>query len=253
MIHRERYGRVAVLKLEHGKVQALDLELCAALEENFEAAAEWDDTDAIVLTGAGSSFSAGVDLKRVLDGGPAYIEGFLAAMDRAFAALFRCPKPVVAALNGHAIAGGCVMACAADYRVMAQGKGRIGVPELGVGVSFPWLALEIVRLSTPVEHLQELLYLGETYDADQALARGLVDEAVAADKVQERGLAVATRLAGMSPGAFALTKRQLRLDSLAEWKRHQVSHDSLVRMQWTSADTLDRIRRYLDANVGKKG
>lgn len=252
MIQRERQGRVSILKLEHGKVQALDLELCAELEREFEAAASWEDTDAIVLTGAGSSFSAGVDLKRVLDGGASYIEGFLAAMDRAFAAVFRCPKPVVAALNGHAIAGGCVLACASDYRVMAQGKARIGVPELAVGVAFPWLALEIVRLSTPVEHLQELLYLAESYDADQALVRGLIDEAVAADKVQERALAVAHKLAAQSPSAFALAKRQLRLDSLEEWRRHQASHDSLVRMQWTSADTLERIRRTMDA-VGKKG
>jgi enoyl-CoA hydratase len=252
MIHRERQGRVSVLELEHGKVQALDLELCAELEREFEAAAEWDDTDALVLTARGSSFSAGVDLKRVLDGGPKYTEEFLGAMDRAFAAVFRCPKPVVAALNGHAIAGGCVLACAADYRLMAQGKGRMGVPELSVGVAFPWLALEIVRLSTPVEHLQELLYLGQTYDADQALARGLIDEAVAPDKLREHALAVAGKLAGQSATAFALTKRQLRLDSLEDWKRHQASHDALVRLQWTNPDTLERIRRAMDA-VGKKG
>lgn len=243
---------MSLLRLEHGKVQALDLELCNELEETFNRAADWEDTDALVLTGAGSSFSAGVDLKRVLDGGAAYIENFLAAMDRAFAAVFRCPKPVVAAINGHAIAGGAVLACAADYRVMAQGKARIGVPELAVGVAFPWLALEIVRLSTPVEHLQELLYLAESYDADQALARGLIDAAQPADQVVARALSVAAKLAEQSPTAFALTKRQLRLDSLEEWRRHQASHDALVRMQWASPDTLERIRRALEA-LGKKG
>lgn len=243
---------MSLLRLEHGKVGALDLELCGELEQIFEQAAEWDDTDAIVLTGSGSSFSAGVDLKRVLDGGAAYIEPFLAAMDRAFAAVFRCPKPVVAALNGHAIAGGAVLACAADYRVMAQGKARIGVPELAVGVSFPWLALEIVRLSTPVEHLQELLYLAESYDADQALARGLIDAAQPADQVVPCALGVAAKLAAQSSTAFALTKRQLRLDSLEEWRRHQASHDALVRLQWTSPETLERIRRALEA-LGKKG
>jgi len=243
---------VSVLKLEHGKVQALDLELCDELERTFEAAADWSDTDALVLTGAGSSFSAGVDLKRVLEGGAAYIERFLAGMDRAFAAVFRCPKPVVAAINGHAIAGGCVLACASDYRVMAQGKARMGVPELAVGVAFPWLALEIVRLSTPVEHLQELLYLADNYDAEQARARGLVDEAAPAEQVLARAVEVAAKLGAQSPSAFALAKRQLRLDSLSEWQRHQASHDSLVRMQWTSTDTLERIRRTLDA-LGKKG
>jgi len=252
MIHREQQGRVAVLRIEHGKVQALDLELCAELERVFEHVDDWADTDAVVLTGTGSSFSAGVDLKRVLDGGAKYTDEFLPAMDRAFAAVFRCPKPVVAAVNGHAIAGGCVLACACDYRVMAKGKGRIGVPELTVGVAFPWLALEIVRLSTPVAHLQELFYLGETYVADEALARGMIDEAVDAERVGERGLAVAAKLGAMSPAAFAMTKRQLRQASLDEWKRHTVSHDAIVRMQWADPDTHSRIRGYLEASVGKK-
>lgn len=246
MIQREQHETVTVLRLEHGKVQALDLELCHAIADAFEHADEWEGTRAIVLVGTGSSFSAGVDLKRVLDGGVSYVEPFLAALDRALGAVFRCPKPVVAALNGHAIAGGCALAAAADIRVMARGKGRVGVPELAVGVPFPWIALESLRLATPPESLQELLYLGETYNADDALARGLVDEAVETDELLRRALAIAQKLARVQPAAFALTKRQLRQASLEAWKQ-QTSHERMVRLAWSHPDTHAAIRAYLEA------
>jgi enoyl-CoA hydratase len=246
MIQREQHETVTVLRLEHGKVQALDLELCNELAEAFEHADEWEGTRAIVLVGTGGSFSAGVDLKRVLDGGTAYVEPFLDALDRALGAVFRCPKPVVAALNGHAIAGGFALAAAADLRLMARGKGRVGVPELAVGVPFPWIALEALRLATPPESLQELLYLGETYNADDALARGLVDEALEADELLRRALELAQKLARVQPAAFALTKRQLRQASLDSWKS-QTAHESMVRLAWAHPDTHAAIRAYLEA------
>jgi enoyl-CoA hydratase len=245
MIHREQHDTVAVLRIEHGKVQALDLELCRELAEVFEQVDDWADTRAVVLTGSGASFSAGVDLKRVLDGGAGYTEQFLPALDRALGALFRCPKPVVAALNGHAIAGGYALACAADIRIMARGKGRVGMPELAVGVPFPWIALETVRLSTPVEHLQELLYLGETYNAEDSLARGLVDEAIEPDALARRALEVATKLSRMQPASFALAKRQLRQASLDAWAL-QRSHETMVRMAWAAPETHAAIRAYLE-------
>jgi enoyl-CoA hydratase len=251
MIHRETKDRVATLRIEHGKVQALDVELCGDIERTFNEASEWDDVRAIVLTGTGSSFSAGVDLFRVLQGGAEYVDRFLPAMDRAFEALFRCPKPVVAALNGHAIAGGCVLACACDLRIMASGKARIGVPELAVGVPFPWLALEIVRLTTPVAHIQELLYLAETYNPGDALRRGLVDQVVEPENLAHEALAAARKLAAIPPPAFALPKRQLRQRSLDEWQ-HQSAHDHLVRMAWRDPATHAAIQRYLDATLAKK-
>lgn len=246
MLQREQHDTVTVLRLEHGKVQALDLELCHEIAEAFEHADEWDGTRAIVLTGTGSSFSAGVDLKRVLDGGASYVGPFLDALDRALGAVFRCPKPVVAALNGHAIAGGCALAAAADIRLMARGKGRVGVPELAVGVPFPWIALEALRLATPSESLQELLYLGETYNAEDALARGLVDEALDETELQRRALTIAQKLARVQPAAFALTKRQLRQASLDAWKQ-QGAHERMVRLAWEHPDTHAAIRAYLEA------
>ena len=132
MLDVEQRSGVALVRLRHGKVNALDLELLQALTA---ALRDVDESAAVVITGTGTAFSAGVDLQRILAGGPSYVQEFLPALSAAFMAIFDRPGPVLAAINGHAIAGGCVIAAACDVRVMSQGK--IGLAELSVGVPFP--------------------------------------------------------------------------------------------------------------------
>ena len=140
MLDVEQRSGVAVVRLSHGKVNALDLDLLRAITA---ALAGLDESAAVVITGTGTAFSAGVDLQRIVAGGPAYIQEFLPALSEAFLAIFDHPGPVLAAINGHAIAGGCVIAAACDVRVMSAGK--IGLAELSVGVPFPTSAMEIFR------------------------------------------------------------------------------------------------------------
>jgi enoyl-CoA hydratase len=140
MLEVEQRSGVAVVRLRHGKVNALDLELLQALTA---ALREVDESAAVVITGTGTAFSAGVDLQRIVAGGPSYVQEFLPALSAAFMAVFDRRGPVLAAINGHAIAGGCVIAAACDVRVMSQGK--IGLAELSVGVPFPPSAMEILR------------------------------------------------------------------------------------------------------------
>jgi enoyl-CoA hydratase len=141
MIKSEIVDGIAVLTLAHGKANALDIEFCDALARHF-AELRRSDLRAVVLTGQGKIFSAGVDLKRLSAGGADYIRRFLPALHRLYEAVFFHPKPVVAAINGHAIAGGCVLACCADRRIMARESGRMGVTEILVGVPFAALAFE---------------------------------------------------------------------------------------------------------------
>src|SRR6185503_4137617 len=158
-------------------------------------------------TGTGRMFSAGVDLLRLADGGAAYVHDFLPVVCRTFEALFSLMKPVVAAINGHAIAGGCVIACAADYRMMAREPGRIGVSELLVGVPFPIVPLEIMRFAAPPQYLQSMMYRGTTFTAEAALQHGLVDAVSDPDQLLDDALAIAASLAAVPSPAFTLTKR----------------------------------------------
>ena len=135
VIDLERHGPVTVLRLDHGKVHALDVVLLGQLIDALDAV-EGSDTRAVVFTATGRVFCAGVDLQQVLDGGADYLERFIPLLIVAFDRLFSYPLPVVAAINGAAVAGGCVLACAGDRRILVEG-GRIGASELVVGVPFP--------------------------------------------------------------------------------------------------------------------
>src|SRR5215468_910513 len=193
MIERSQHEGVLTLRLAHGKASALDVELLDALLGELDGAAE--DVRAFILTGTGSIFSAGVDLFRLTEGGADYVRRFLPLLSRFVRALFAFPGPVVAAANGHAIAGGCVIVLAADVRLMAEGAGKIGVPELLVGVPFPATALEVVRFAVPRDKVQSLIYTGRTLPPREALTAGLVDEVVAPDDLLARAREIARQLA----------------------------------------------------------
>ena len=173
MIGVTHHGKIAVLTLAHAKANTLDTEFCRAITGEF-ARLKKSPAEAVVLTAEGPIFCAGVNLIRASQGGPKYLRTFLPALNKMYDAIFNFPKPVVAAVNGHAIAGGCVLSSCTDYRMMARGNGRIGVTELLVGLPFPALAFEVMRFVTGPRYFSELIYTGNTYSPDDALERGLV-------------------------------------------------------------------------------
>jgi enoyl-CoA hydratase/carnithine racemase len=248
MIDIKNSDGIAVMTLSHGKANALDREFCEAIAARFR---ELRDAKAVVITGQGAIFSAGVDLKRLSEGGAGYTREFLPALHKLYGAVFYHPKPVVAAINGHAIAGGAVLACCADLRIMARGSGRIGVTELLVGVPFPALAFEIVRFAVPARRLAEFTLGAATYASDAALLRGWIDEEVGPNALMERALAAAKTLAALSPPAFAQTKAQIRQAVTEKYAESGAATDKAVTEIWTAPETLGRIRDYV-ARVLKK-
>jgi enoyl-CoA hydratase len=247
MIERELEDGILTLRLAHGKASAMDVELLEALEAELHGAA---DARAVVLTGTGGIFSAGVDLFRIVEGGAAYVDRFVPLLSSFVRAMFALPVPVVAAVNGHAIAGGGVMTLAADYRLMAEGNGRIGVPELVVGVPFPAAALEVVRFVVPRHRVQALLYTGRTLAPHDALADGLLDEVVPADALAARAREVAVQLASLPPEVFRATKQALRADALARMDAAE-EYDRNVLTLWSAPETHARIRDYMARVVRK--
>jgi enoyl-CoA hydratase len=230
---------VAVLRIDHGKANTLDSDSCRELVLRLEEASQ---ARAVVLTGTGRIFSAGVDLKRIHDGGAAYVSEFLPLLSDALLAVFGFARPVVAALNGPAIAGGAVLAAACDHRVL--GSGTIGVTELLVGVPFPLAALEILRCAYGSAPLPALTYSGEVHGGEDALARGLVDEL--ADDVLERALAVATRLGELPAEPFAHTKAQIRQPFHERIAEHRHTDDPEVERLWRAPAALAAVKSYVD-------
>jgi len=244
MIELSDRGGVAVVTMAHGKANALDVEFCEALATQFAKLRD-ASTRAVVLTGQGRMFSAGVDLLRLSDGGAPYVRRFLPALHRLFEAVFFFPKPVVAAVNGHAIAGGCVLECCADRRIAAKDGGRIGVTELLVGVPFPPLAFEVMKFASPPRYLADGMYSGATFTPDVALTRGLIDEVAEASALLDRAVAAAETLAMLSPKAFAQTKQQVRQPAADALERHGKRIDEASMSIWTSDETIGHIRDYV--------
>jgi enoyl-CoA hydratase/carnithine racemase len=244
-------GRVAVVTLDRPPANALNrafFDELIALRDRLRA----PDVGAVVITGTGRFFSAGLDLFEVFAYPPREFDEFTQRFDVGFGALFAFPKPVVAAVNGHAIAGGAVLAAAADFRLVADGEGRMGLTEILLGVPFPVSVLEIVRYACAGPALPELLYHGRTYRPRDAHARHLADEVVPATELLARARALAEELAGRPRAAFEQTKVSLRADALRRLESARRDGDPAWDV-WRSAETHAAVEAYRARTLGAKG
>lgn len=250
MVEVEFDQPVATLRLAHGKVNALDLELLQALSAGLDQVSS-SDSRALVLTGAGRSFSAGVDLQRLTREDTAYLERFMVALDQALEKLYTFPLPVVAAVNGHAIAGGCILVQACDRRLMGAGEARIGMPELRVGVPFPALPFEIMRSAMAPNVSHWLMTSGQTLTPDIALQYGLLDEVVEPAHLMSHARHIAFHLSETPPATFLLTKKMLRGAALERARTLNAAHGDEIRKIWAAPETITFIREYLEKTIGR--
>lgn len=248
MLETHSRDGIRIIEMRRSPANVLDTELCGALSGALSEAGTAEGVGAIVLTGSGGVFSAGVDLFRVLEAGAEYLPEFLAALDRLFEVAGVCPRPLVAAIDGHAIAGGAVLAFSCDFRIMADGPATIGVPELRVGVPFPSRALGAVRAAVPARHLREAVLMGRVYGVEEAERKGLIDARVPAEALLDRAVEVARDLSRIPTPVYALTKRQLALPG---GERAMAALDREVEEAWRSEEARAHIRGYLERTLGK--
>lgn len=242
MIEIQVVGSVRALTLSSGRVNALDVEVLEELTRTFRELRE-SGNGPLVITGAGRVFSAGVDLNRVVEGGRGYTDRLVPALSDAFDALFCFPWPTVAAINGAAIAGGCVLACACDRRLIGPEAG-IGAAEVRVGVSFPVAALEVMRYACG-DRAEEVLLGARTYKGAEAITRGLAHRVVA-DDLMEAALGEAKELGDLPVEAYRDTKAQLRAPAQARI-RQGGAIDAGVRQLWGADETQQRLAAYVES------
>ncbi|OCB34176.1 enoyl-CoA hydratase [Mycobacterium malmoense] len=241
MIDIKTAGTVQVLTMSSGPVNAQDVELLDELTLALRDLGR-SGAGALVVTGAGRAFSAGVDLNRVVEGGAGYTDRLVPALSAAFEAMFSYPGPTVAAVNGAAIAGGCVLACACDRRLIGP-EVQIGAAEVRVGVPFPVAALEVMRYACG-DHAEEVLLGGRSYRGPEAVARGLAHRVVA-DDLLGAAVAEASDLGGIPADAYRQTKAQLRAPTMARIRDGRGVDDEVRRM-WGADETLGRIAAYVE-------
>jgi enoyl-CoA hydratase len=211
-----------IVRLQRPPVNALDLELVRAITTAIAQAVD-ERAPAIVLTGHGACFSAGIDTKVV----PTYTDEqrreAIGAINTMVSVIYAAPIPIVAAVNGHAIGGGLVMALACDLRVAVRGDYRVALNEVAAGVPFPAGPLALVRAELDPPVVRDLCLTGRMLGPEEALALRVVDQLAAPADLLERALALAGQLAAMP--AYEIVKRQLRGALAAELERVATTGD----------------------------
>ena len=157
--------------------------------------------------------------------------------------LFQFPKPIVAALNGHTIAGGCVLATACDFRVMASGKGKIGLNEITFGAPFFAGSAEMLRFCVGSRNAQSILYSGAMYSAEEAFGIGLVDQVSSEDTLLADAIKVAQELGEKDSSAFTSIKNLLRKSLAEEMIKHEKDYILKFADIWYSETTWEKLER----------
>jgi len=232
----DREGGVRLLTLDRPPANALDERLLADLAAALAAAAADAAVRAVVLTGAGAFFSGGFDLSAPRRDETAARR--LRALYRdAHLRLFTLPKPTVAMVAGHAIAGGLVLVLACDYRLGLGADYRIGLNEVAIGASYPKVAFEIVRLRLTHARAGELLLGAALYPATEAVRLGVVDELLPADRLETTVLRRAARLGAFPREAYAHTKAALVAEAVARVEAETEEEAARAAAVWTAPES----------------
>jgi Delta3-Delta2-enoyl-CoA isomerase len=242
-VHVSRDQSLAEVRLERGKVNALDEEVVDELSGCLRRLASDPGVRSIVLTGTGKFFSFGFDIPGFLDHSKEAFSAYLRKFAALYRELFDHPKPVIAALNGHAVAGGCMLALACDGRLMSAGKGKIALNEIAFGSSLFAGSVELLRHCVGSRRAEQIAFSGTLYTPEQALALGLVDRVVPEAELLSAAREVARVHGAKDPAAFRSVKALLRGPTLDEMaRREEASLREFVEI-WYSPPTRANLAR----------
>lgn len=238
----ERDGRLAVLRLDKPRGNAIDEPLVEALAAAAAELARDDAVQGVLFASAHPKlFCPGLDLVALADYDRGSMERFMTAFSVAVWALYGLPKPVVAAVSGAAVAGGCILALTADHRVLRRGA-PIGLNEVKLGVPLPWSVTRLLHASVPPHALARIALLGRNFADEDALAVGLADELAESDGFEAAGRARLEEFMDKDPRALATTKAWLREGVIAEMMAHERERLAGFLEGWFSETTQQRIR-----------
>ncbi len=248
----ERQGSLAVLRLDKARGNAIDEPLVEALLDAVAEIASDDATRGVLLASAHPKlFCPGLDLVALVEYDRPAMERFMARFQEATLALYALRKPVVAAVAGAAVAGGCILALTADLRLLRQGS-PIGLNEVRVGVPLPWWVVILLRESLAPTAATGVALLGRNFTDDEAHEVGLVHEVLAAAGFEPAARARLEELASRDAFALGTTKAWLRHDALARMRAGGAERRSEFLDAWFSPGTQRRIRETL-ASLGARG
>jgi enoyl-CoA hydratase/carnithine racemase len=233
---------IATVSLQRGKVNALNEPMVEELQNSLQELEKDENITSVILTGTGKFFSFGFDVPEFLNYSKSDFIRYLEKFTNFYTYLFLFPKPIVAALNGHTIAGACMLATACDFRLMVTGKAKISLNEITFGSAVLAGSVEMLKYCVGSRNSQSILYSGAMYSAEEACQLGLVDQVSSEDALTEDARKVAQELAQKDSLAFRGIKHLLRKPA-AEQMIKREKHAILEFVDiWYSEQTWENLK-----------
>lgn len=248
----EPQGHLAVLRMDKARGNAIDEPFVDDLARVCHDLSQDRAVRGVLLASAHPKiFCPGLDLVSLYEYDRAAMESFMGKFAASIWSLYGLRKPVVAAIGGHAVAGGCILALTADYRVLRRDGPQIGLNEVKVGVPLPWSVAVLLRATVAPAGLSRVALLGRNFAAEDALAVGLVDELANAEGFEESCLTRLEEFAEKDALALDTTKGYLRAEALATMRARDMDLTGDFLDGWFSPSTRARVKQMVESLKAK--
>lgn len=247
MIHVEYNDEVAIVRLNRPVTNALNLQLVEELTEILERVTSESDVRSLVLGSSNDKFfSIGFDIPQLFELTREDFKFFYHTFNQMCLDLYTLPKPTIAAITGHAIAGGCILALCCDYRFIADGRKLMGLNEIKLGVPVPYLADCVLRQVVGFRNAREITDMGEFYQPEESLQMGLVDRVLPLEQVLPKSIEKARSLGSLQQEPFAMIKRN-RVETIEAQVLAQLEEREQFFIQcWYSGEARARLREAME-------
>lgn len=242
-ISTEALEHITIVKLDRAVTNAIDEDMVADLSKTIKSLESDDSVRGVVLTGANDKFfSIGLDIPLLFDFDVDQFRSFYHAFNDLCAAILRFPKPIVAALSGHAIAGGYILALCCDYRLIAEGRKLVGLNEIKLGLPVPYIADCMLRTLIGFGKARQVMDQGIFFEPYDARNLGLVDEIYPVEDLLERTVKCVGQLTENDLSAFAAIKLNRLQPVLIDIETHVDAQEKLFVDLWFSEDARKRLK-----------
>ncbi len=246
MLQTDVINKVGVITLDNGKSNPINPDLIKELEEALDGLQSDKKVRAVVLSSKSEKFfSNGFDLPHFYHQPEEHFKQFFRAFDDFTLKLYALPKPTIAAINGHAVAGGCVLAICCDYRIMAKGNILMGLNEVKLGVPVPYPADLMLHQKIGTQKAQQMLESGNFYPPEHLMMLGLVDQVSEPDMVLAEAIEKGKELANHPPQAFAAIKANRTEQLVAQVKAVLADKQEHFFKCWYSKSTQKKVEAAL--------
>ena len=246
-IRVEKEGRTALLRMDKARGNAIDEAFVEDLVGACREVAADDAVCAVMLASAHPKlFCPGLDLVSLYEYDRPSMERFMGRFGEAVLSLYGMRKPVVAAIAGHAVAGGCVLALTADHRILRRGS-QIGLNEVRVGLPLPWSVAILLKISVPPASFSRVALLGQNFADEEARGVGLVHEVREAEGFEAACRERLAEFAEKDTVAVGTTKGYLRDAALAEMRSQEVPRAAQFLDAWFSPAGREKIKQTIDS------